>query len=298
MSRRASKKKVSQKSRLFDRLRHQFGLSAEPAPSARRLQFENLEPRQLLTANHIAAVKVIDAAGIEFQANTFTAGNQQDPKVASDAAGDYVAVWQSYGQNGTGFDIYAQLYNASGATCGSEFLVNTATMGNQQNPSVAMDSNGDFVVAWETYGQDGSGYGIYAQQYNANGAAYGSQFQVNSYTTGVQQNPSVAMNSAGDFVVAWKSYNEDANYDYGIYAQRYNANGAASGSELQVNTATAGNRQDASVAMDSAGDFVVAWSGYGTNGYGIYAQQYTDTPLWEASLKSMPIRQANNSLPR
>ena len=28
-----------------------------------------------------------------------------------------------------------------------------------------MDSSGDFVIAWDSYGQDGSGYGIYAQRY-------------------------------------------------------------------------------------------------------------------------------------
>ena len=29
-----------------------------------------------------------------------------------------------------------------------------------------MDADGDFVVTWNSYGQDGSEYGIYAQQYN------------------------------------------------------------------------------------------------------------------------------------
>ncbi len=61
--------------------------------------------------------------------------------------------------------------------------------------------------------------------------AQGSQFQVNTYTTGNQKDASVAMDSAGDFVVAWQSNGNDGS-EYGVYAQRYNASGAAQGTEL------------------------------------------------------------------
>jgi hypothetical protein len=40
---------------------------------------------------------------------------------------------------------------------GSEFQVNTYTTGYQQKSSVATDSDGDFVVVWGSYGQDGRG---------------------------------------------------------------------------------------------------------------------------------------------
>ena len=43
-----------------------------------------------------------------------------------------------------------------------EFLVNTYTTSGQSAPSLAMDSAGDFVAVWSSYGQDGSGSGIYA----------------------------------------------------------------------------------------------------------------------------------------
>jgi hypothetical protein len=48
---------------------------------------------------------------------------------------------------------------------GGEFRVNSFTTNNQYNPAVGMDAAGDFVVAWSSYGQDGSGYGVYAQRY-------------------------------------------------------------------------------------------------------------------------------------
>ena len=68
---------------------------------------------------------------------------------------------------------------------GSEFRVNTYTNRSQYDPSVAMDSDGDFVVSWQSYGQNGY-YGyidIYAQRYDNSGVAQGAEFRVNTYTT-------------------------------------------------------------------------------------------------------------------
>ncbi|MBC7473643.1 MAG: hypothetical protein H7263_05080, partial [Candidatus Sericytochromatia bacterium] len=163
----------------------------------------------------------------------------------------------------------------------------------QQNPSVAMDSAGDFVVAWTSnnqigINQDGDGDGIYAKRYIASAIdktlTPGSEFLVNTYTTGNQKNASVAMDSMGDFVVAWQSYNQiGINQDgsrYGVYAQRYTSATTLTtqGSEFHVNTYTTGDQRNASVAMDSAGDFVVAWQSYQEgpgSGDGVYAQRYT-----------------------
>ncbi len=220
------------------------------------------------------------AQGSEFRVNTYTAGNQEFPSVAMDSAGDFVVVWQSQGEDGDGYGIYAQRYNSSGMAQGGEFRVNTYTAGNQESPSVAMDSAGDFVIAWQSQEEDGDGYGIYAQRYNPTGITQGSEFLVNTYTTGTQESPSVAMDSSGDFVIAWQSYYEDGSL-YGIYAQRYASTGSAQGSEFLVNTYTAGNQQSPSVAMDSVGDFVVAWQGYyeDDSGYGIFAQRYNSSGI-------------------
>ncbi|HVA47496.1 MAG TPA: DUF4214 domain-containing protein [Pirellulales bacterium] len=213
-------------------------------------------------------------AGAEFQVNTYTAGNQYIPRVAMDPAGDSVVTWASFGQDGSGYGVYAQRYNAAGTAEGSEFRVNTHTAANQTFPSVAMDAAGDFVIAWASYNQDGSGYGIYAQRYNAAGAAQGGEFHVSTTTAGDQSFPTVAMDAAGDFVVAWDS--DQGGSTYGIYAQRYNAAGAAEGSQFQVNTYNAGNTTFPTIGMDAAGDFVIAWNADGEDGsgYGIYAQRY------------------------
>ncbi|MEH2174168.1 beta strand repeat-containing protein [Nostoc sp.] len=218
--------------------------------------------------------KTGEAQGNEFRVNSNINGNQSNSTVAIDATGDFVISWQSQDASGSG--IYAQRYNSSGTAIGGEFQVNASTNNKRINPTVAMDGAGDFVISWQSDGQDGSGYGIYAQRYNSAGVAVGGEFQVNTYTSGYQNNPTIAMDAAGDFVISWQSYYQDGGDGYGIYAQRYNSSGAVGG-EFQVNTYTTSSQSNPTVAMDAAGDFVISWQSDGQDGSssGIYAQRYS-----------------------
>lgn len=214
--------------------------------------------------------------GSEFRVNSFTTNQQTEPAAATDADGDFVVVWTS-DQDGSSSGIYGQRYNANGGAQGSEFQVNTYTTSFQSSPVVAMDSDGDFVVAWQSWNQDGSLWGVYARRFNSAGVAASSEFRVNTSTLISQMNPSVAMDPAGNFVVAWESSHELG--DYNIYAQRYNASGVAQGSQFRVNSYTTNLQTRPSVAADSSGSFIIAWQSDGQDGsgYGIYAQSYSGT---------------------
>ena len=163
-------------------------------------------------------------AGIEFQVNSHTDGEQRNSSIAMDADGDFVIAWQSTGQDDpedlllTFFGIYAQRYTADGIEVGAEFPVNSYTADDQTDPSIAMDADGDFVIAWQSYEQDGDLNGIYAQRYTADGNTTGIEFRVNTETPGRQSYPSIAMDADGDFVIAWQSYGRDTSDSYGVYA--------------------------------------------------------------------------------
>lgn len=88
---------------------------------------------------------------------------------------------------------------------GPEFKVNTFTTSTQATTfsrSIASEDNGNFVVVWSSFNQDFSSWGVYGQRYDANGIAQGGEFRVNTFTLTEQQNPAVAMDADGDFVVA------------------------------------------------------------------------------------------------
>ncbi len=90
------------------------------------------------------------------------------PKVAMDADGEFVVTWTRTVTDD--FDVIAQRYSNIGMKQGNNFRVNTFTPNGQSSPTVALDADGDFVVAWQSIGQDGDGSGIYAQRYAGPGA--------------------------------------------------------------------------------------------------------------------------------
>ena len=158
--------------------------------------------------------------GGEYRVNTFTTNGQGSPVVGSDAAGNFVVVWISFGQDGSGgYGLFGQRYDAAGSPLGGEFGLNTFTTGNQFIQSLALEPGGRFAVVWVSPG-DGSGDGVFGRLFDAAGVPDGPDFQFNTYTAGDQTVPAVAVDGNGRFVVAWSSLNQDASGD-GVFAQRF-----------------------------------------------------------------------------
>lgn len=208
----------------------------------------------------------------QFQVNTYTTDYQDRPSIAIAPSGDFVIVWNSSdADNGDSNDmsIQGQLYSSDGSPAGDQFLVNTYTTDAQRLPTIAMDADGDFVVVWESDSADDdtSNASIQGQRFHSNGDTLGTQFQVNTYTTSVQEKPTVAMAQDGAFVVVWQSFGSDNgdNNNFGIQAQRYSPSGDPVASQFLVNTYTNFAQRNPSVDIDADGDFVVAWRSYGSN---------------------------------
>ncbi|MCP4660615.1 MAG: DUF11 domain-containing protein [bacterium] len=223
--------------------------------------------------------------GNEFKVNTFTTNVQSSVSVSAASDGDFVVVWYSIGSDDTDNDgsIQGQRYASDGTALGGEFQINSYTTNYQRDPSVAVDSVGDFVVVWKSSGSSGpdnSSWSIQGQRCASDGTALGGEFQVNTYTSNEQNSPSVAVDSDGDFVVVWSSNGSSGtdNFSWSIQGQRYASDGTALGGEFQVNTHTYSEQNSPSVAVDSNDDFVVVWSSNGSsgtdNGWSIQGQRY------------------------
>lgn len=120
-----------------------------------------------------------------------------------DSDGGFVVAWMSEDQDGDGWGVYAQRFSADGIRLGTEIPVNTRTTDNQGWPVVAMDSDGDFIVAWDNTWQVDSISDVYAQRFDSAGLRRGGEFRVNTFTGDNQRIPDVAMDADGDFVIAW-----------------------------------------------------------------------------------------------
>lgn len=256
-------------------------------------------------------------AGIDFQVNTYTTGGQGISDVAHLSDGSFAIVWMS-GQDGDESGVFGQRFHADGTANGSEFQVNTYTTDEQESPSLSADSSGGFVVTWASRNQ-----GVYAQRYDsagnpvggeiavyetpisqlfqepkavhdnddgfavlwsapsladpdgallarrfdAGGAAIGTEFEINSYTTGGTAVAEVSRDTAGQFVVAWTGASN-------VFARRFDAAWSPVGTEFVVNTYTTGSQALVRVGHDASGGFLVAWQGEGPEGIGGYARRY------------------------
>ncbi len=213
--------------------------------------------------------------GGEFQVNTYTTSYQSYPSVALDGSGNFMVVWQSCCQDGSGDGVFGRRFDSAGAPLGGEFQVNTYTTSDQREASLAVDGSGNLVVVWRSDDQDGYGAGVFGRRFNSAGAPLGGEFQVNTYTSTYQRYPSIAVNGSGSFVVAWTSYAQDGD-GYGVFGQRFNSAGVRQGAEFQVNTYTTSSQGPPSVALDDLGSFVVAWTSYAQDGdgYGVFGQGF------------------------
>jgi hypothetical protein len=199
-----------------------------------------------------------DASGVpsapsDFQVNQYTTGLQWEPAVAA-GPGNLHFVWTS-----RIVDVQGRPFNGD-VPAGPEFQVNSSTTGQMWGPSIAADGSGSFTVVW-TEIDAGLDLDVVGRRFDANAMPIGSQFAVNSYTTGVQGagRRAVATASDGRFVVVWLSREQDGS-GAGIFAQRYDAAGAPQGPEFRVNDPTFHDQFSPAVASDAAGNFVVTWS--------------------------------------
>jgi autotransporter passenger strand-loop-strand repeat protein len=209
--------------------------------------------------------------GGEFLINSVTANNQNTPAITGLPNGGFVVAWTNQGSSAA--DVKAQVYDASGAKVGSEFLVNSTNPSfDQERASIATLGNGDFVVTWNDF-RTGN-WEVRGQVFHPGAAGatkVGSEFTVDTAFYNNRMVAGVTGLASGNFVISF----EDTSGE--IRAQVFTAGGAKVGSEFQVNTQTSGNQGFSSITALKGGGFVVTWSDEGTgdgNGPAIKAQVY------------------------
>ncbi|HEY0149691.1 MAG TPA: calcium-binding protein [Allosphingosinicella sp.] len=220
------------------------------------------EPTVPNTGNSPIGVRVqrFDAAGVpigtEFAANTTATYEQSMSRVAALPGGGYVVVWRDLGsKNG----IVGQLFNADGSKSGAEFMVSTELANAQSTPSIAALAGGGFVVTWTDSSQRGgdtSYSGIKGQIFDAAGNRVGTEFLVNTYTSGYQDSSFVTALPDGGFVAVWTTTTETPTGDGSGAAARgqfFDAAGAKVGAEFLINTTRDGDQYAAGVAVGPNG---------------------------------------------
>ena len=221
--------------------------------------------------------------GGEFRVNTYTILNQimsqYGKPIAMRPNGDFVVVWEAISRTVTPMGSVGQRFNRDSSMLGGEFQVNTNVVGYAYNGAVAIAPGGSFVVVWEN--GEGTARDVYGQRFDADGNRRGGEFRINSYVTGAQRMPDVAMDAAGRFVVVWNDRSGHDGSGHGVFGQRFAADGVPVGGEFEVNTYTTGHQYGYGVAAAPDGGFVVTWYGRRLLDKDVFARLYDSggTPI-------------------
>ncbi len=215
----------------------------------------------------------------------FAAATQSAPATAVDKKGNFIIVWES-DDNGDK-DIYYRRFDYKGeATDTNAVRANFTTSGSQTAPKVAMDSEGNFVIAWAGNGT-GDSSGIFMQVFGKNGIPIDEEVRVNSVTTGTQEQPSISIDydggtpSSGNnerMAIAWTD--NDATYGKDVYYQLFDIDFSVSSDATDfvntnrlVNSYRTNDQQHPSVAMNEFGEFIIFWDGEGVHQTNTFEQQ-------------------------
>lgn len=160
--------------------------------------------------------------------NTYTTSDQYYPHIFKFNNNETIVTWDSQGQDGSGFAVIMQSLDNNGNKVGNEIQINTYTTGDQafypqistsyptQPPGTILD-NGNCIIVWSSSGQDGSGWGVYAQRFDAQKNKLGPEFRVNDFTTYDQATAVVAPLNNGKVAIAWSSGQDEGGTSNNIY---------------------------------------------------------------------------------
>lgn len=213
-----------------------------------------------------------------FTVNKVAKGDQINPQVQLLGNGNAIFVWQNYGLGNA--DIFARVLKNDGSFATGDFRVNSDSKAKgsyakdqQSKPAVCALSDGGAFIAWQSFAQDGSKFGIYARTLSAAGVL-SNEFSVNQTTLHNQRSPAVANLANGNVIVAWVSEwkrfgnpyisifnatNGGASPSVDIYGRIFSATGQAISDEMLLSV---GNNfcANPSIAALSSGGFTVVWS--------------------------------------
>ncbi len=229
--------------------------------------------------NHLAgsdaaarcAVRLYDSSGHalsdEWMVSAPAGGAARTPSVSFAPDGSAALAFAAFDDQGRPAGIYTQCFDVAGTPRTAPVQIADAAT-NPIEPVLRSTPTG-FALAWLDTESDGSDYGVVATRLDERAAPRGTRFVVNEATGGSQTAAAVTVGPSGDFVIAWNGPDGDRS---GVFARAFDAQGAALGGEVALNSATRGQqRMRTAVATSRAaltrdGTLLCAWNGDGDRG--------------------------------
>ena len=160
---------------------------------------------------------------------------------------------------------------ATYAPQGGEFLISGSLPGDQMLPSLAISTNGGYLV-WHDNSIDGNGFGVGARLLNQNFSPLLSPIRINGDAVGDQENAKSALQPDGSAVVVWQGGKYGFQH---IFARFLKPDGTYATGDIRLGTYNKGTQVFPSVSVLKDGSVVVVWASFGQDGsmFGVYGQR-------------------------
>lgn len=192
--------------------------------------------------------------------STATTGYQSASSVAALPDGGFIVTWNGSGAGTDADGIFQQRFTVNGTPVGAAALVSNNTSSSQFNSSVTVLEDSGWLVTWYGNPIGGDFYAIHQQRFTTQGAEVGAELVISNNTTIPQYMPATTALADGGWVVAWYGLEFSTPGDgYGIYQERYDADGNLVGASDQIVSNISHAQQDPAVVALPDGGWIVAW---------------------------------------
>lgn len=212
-----------------------------------------------------------------------TAPDSSDAKVVYDEDGYATVVWRTRGQSDLTWYRHSPDTGWSNGTIPGGAGGSSPNGSNANNPQIAVDGSGRILAVWSRYqhGTNGTGgeiYMLYASRFEGD-TGWSTPEPVSDPSASVREF-SLALNTNGNAMLAWTRY-EPAVDNSEVFARTYSAGGAWGTPTLLESLATPAFYPG--VAVDPAGNALVAWTQASSIYRDTYVRRYVAGSGWQAA---------------
>jgi hypothetical protein len=152
---------------------------------------------------------------------------------------------------------------ALGCTCAlaEEWQINSYVSQDQKDVDLAFNGDGLGIAVWNSYQQDGSSGGIFAQLLSDTVEFPGDEFPVNAQTEGNQVDPAAAMSADGRFLLCWCGPGLEPDND-DIFIRLFDSNAVPEANDIVINEFTDNGQRNPRASALAEG-YVIVWESKG-----------------------------------
>lgn len=207
----------------------------------------------------------------------FVSSQVSVPEYVIDASGNITVTWRRH--NGSSYDILTNRYTV-GAGWGTAEILDAVTV-NVSKPQIAVDNNGNVVVAWSQAGS--VHFNVWANRYVV-GTGWGTAGRVDIEdlgNAGLGNSLQLKHSANGNVVALWEQYNGSI---VNLWSSIYTS-GSGWSTAAKIETEDLGYADDPVMTTTINGNMITTWIQHDGVRYNLWSNYYTAGSGWGAAEK-------------